>query len=255
MPITAIIIVAVLVIAFLTVSVRILNEYERGVVFRLGRVLGAPKGPGLFILIPIVDTMTKVSIRTITMDIDPQDVISRDNVTLKVNAVLYFRVVDPIKAVVNIENYLYATSQLAQTHLRSVLGEHSLDELLNSREKLNAKLQKILDENTDPWGVKVTAVEIKHVDLPIDMQRVMAKEAEAERERRAKVIAAEGELQAAKKLQEAATEMNSAKDGTALQLRYLQTINDMASENNSTIIVPLPIELFRGFRNKGDDLS
>ena len=240
----SIIFVIMLVLVILAVSVRILPEYERGVVFRLGRVLGGPAGPGLFLLIPVIDKMIRLSIRTITMDIDPQDVISRDNVTLKVNAVLYFRVIDPVKAVVNVENYLYATTQLAQTHLRSILGEHTLDELLMSRDKINAKLQGILDQNTDPWGIKVVSVEIKHIDLPLDMQRAMAKEAEAERERRAKIIAAEGEQQAAEKIKEASDIMST---GGALQLRYLQTITDMAAERTSTVIFPVPVDLLKGF--------
>jgi len=244
------IVLVVVVLAFLGTSVRILQEYERGVVFRLGRVLGTPKGPGLFILIPVVDRMVKVSIRTVTMDIEPQDVISRDNVTLKVNAVLYFRVVDPIKAIVNIENYLYATSQLAQTHLRSVLGEHTMDQLLTTREKINNKLQEILDENTDSWGIKVVSVEIKHVDLPVDMQRAMAREAEAERERRAKIIAAEGEMQAAQKLREAADIISG--NEAALQLRYLQTLSDMSSEHNQIIVFPLPIDLLKAFSKHGN---
>ena len=185
-----------LVIFFLSNAVRILNEYERAVVFRLGRVLSTPKGPGLILLIPLVDKMVRISTRTVTMDIDPQDVISKDNVSIKVNAVLYFRVVDPTKAVINIENYLYATSQLSQTHLRSVLGQHTLDELLQDRDKINDKIQVILDNATDPWGIKVVSVEIKHIDLPLDMQRAMAREAKSEREGRAKIISAEGEMQA-----------------------------------------------------------
>jgi regulator of protease activity HflC (stomatin/prohibitin superfamily) len=243
-----IIIVLVLAVAFVATSVRILQEYERGVVFRLGRVLGNAKGPGLFILIPLIDRITKISIRTITMDIDPQDVISRDNITLKVNAVLYFRVIDPVKAVVNIENYLYATTQVAQTHLRSLLGEHTLDDLLTNREKLNTRLQESLDQNTDPWGIKVISVEIKNVDLPVDMQRAMGREAEAERERRAKIIAAEGELQAATKLKEAADTISS--NSTAIQLRYLQTIKDMSSQTNQMVVFPLPIDLFTAFLKK-----
>jgi len=242
---SGLIILVVVIATFLSMSVRILQEYERGVVFRLGRVLDSAKGPGLFILIPFVDRMRKLSIRTVTMDIDPQDVISRDNVTLKVNAVLYFRVVDPIRAINNVENYLYATTQLSQTHLRSILGEHTLDELLTNRDKINAKLQGILDEQTDPWGIKVVSVEIKDVDLPLDMQRAMAKEAEAERERRAKIIAAEGEQQAAQKLREAADIMGSSANGSAMQLRYLQTLSDMSTDQNSTIVFPVPIDLFK----------
>lgn len=243
-----IIILFVLVTAFFASSVRVLQEYERGVVFRLGRVLGNAKGPGLFILIPVLDRITKVSIRTITMDIDPQDVISRDNITLKVNAVLYFRVVDPVKSVVNVENYLYATTQVAQTHLRSLLGEHTLDEMLTNREKLNTRLQESLDQNTDPWGIKVISVEIKNIDLPPDMQRAMGREAEAERERRAKIIAAEGELQAATKLKEAADTISS--NSTAIQLRYLQTLKDMASQSKQTIVFPIPVELLTAFMKK-----
>ncbi len=247
---SGLIVLVIVVAAFLSMSLKVLQEYERGVVFRLGRVLGEPKGPGLFILIPFIDRMKKISIRTITMDIDPQDVISRDNVTLKVNAVLYFRVVDPNRAVNNVENYLYATSQLAQTHLRSILGEHTMDDLLSSREKINSKLQGILDQNTDPWGIKVISVEIKHVDLPIDMQRAMAKEAEAERVRRAKIIAAEGEQQAAEKLREAADTIASSSGGSAMQLRYLQTLSDIATDQNSTIVFPIPLDLIKNLTSK-----
>lgn len=248
MAFSGIIIGLIVILLFVASAVKIIPEYERAVVFRLGRVLGRGKGPGLMLLIPIVDKMARVSIRTVTMDIEPQDVISRDNVSLKVNAVLYFRVIDPVKAIVNVENYLYATSQLAQTHLRSILGEHTLDELLTQRETINAKIQKILDENTDPWGVKVEAVEVKHVDLPVDMQRAMAREAESERERRAKIIAAEGEMQAATKLKEAADLM--AANPTTIQLRYLQTLSDMASESTSTIVFPLPIDIIRDLVRK-----
>ncbi len=230
---------------FLSSSLKVLQEYERGVVFRLGRSLGEPKGPGLIILIPYIDRMIRVSIRTITMDIEPQDVISRDNVSLKVNAVLYFRVVEPIKAIINVENYLYATTQVAQTHLRSILGEHSLDDLLTERDKINNQLQIILDQNTDPWGIKVVSVEIKHIDLPPDMQRAMAKQAEAERERRAKIIAAEGEAQAAQKLTEASETLS--KNPMSIQLRYLQTLNDISAENSSTIVFPVPIDLLAPF--------
>ena len=229
---------------FLVLSVKVLNEYERGVIFRLGRIIGA-KGPGLIILIPIVDRMIRVDMRTVTMDIPPQDVISRDNVTIKVNAVLYFRVVDPNRAVVEVENYLMATSKLAQTTLRSVLGQVELDELLASRESINHKLQTILDSQTEPWGVKVSNVEVKQIDLPVEMQRAMAKQAEAERERRAKIIAAEGELQASEKLGEAAAIME--KNPISLQLRYLQTLREMSSEHTTNTIIPLPIELFTPF--------
>lgn len=239
----------ILLIAFLASSIKILQEYERGVVFRLGRALGAPKGPGPIILIPLIDRMIRISIRVVTMDIDPQDVISRDNVSLKVNAVLYFRVVDPYKAVVNIENYLYATTQLAQTHLRSVLGQHTLDELLVEREKINDQLQQILDLNTDSWGIKVSSVEVKHIDLPQEMQRAMAREAESERERRAKVIAAEGEMQSAAKLREAADTLSE--NPVSVQLRYLQTLSDISSEQSSTIVFPIPIELLKSFAPSG----
>jgi regulator of protease activity HflC (stomatin/prohibitin superfamily) len=225
-------------------SIRVLNEYERGVVFRLGRIIGA-KGPGLIFLVPFVDRMLRVDLRTITLDIPPQDVISRDNVTIKVNAVVYFRVVDPNRAVVEVENYLMATSKLAQTTLRSVLGQVELDELLASRDSINHRLQAILDSQTEPWGVKISNVEVKQIDLPTEMQRAMAKQAEAERERRAKIIAAEGELQAAHKLAEAAAIMEVRP--ISLQLRYLQTLREMSSEHTSTMIIPLPMELLRGF--------
>ncbi len=236
--------IVVLVIFFLSAAIRILNEYERGVIFRLGRVIKA-KGPGLIILIPVVDKMVKVTLRLIAMDVDPQDVITRDNVSVKVNAVIYFRVIDSIKAIVEVENYTYAMSQLAQTTLRSVCGQAELDELLSEREKINNKLQEILDTHTDPWGIKVATVELKHIDLPQEMQRAMARQAEAERERRAKVINAKGEFQAATKLAEAAVIIE--KHPTALQLRYLQTMNEMATESNSTTIFPIPIELFKPF--------
>ena len=238
------IVIVVLVIFFLSAALRILNEYERGVIFRLGRVINA-KGPGLIVLIPIVDKMVKVSLRLVAMDVDPQDVITRDNVSVKVNAVIYFRVIDPIKAIIEVENYAYAMSQLAQTTLRSVCGQAELDELLSEREKINSHLQEILDMHTDPWGIKVATVELKHIDLPQEMQRAMARQAEAERERRAKVINAEGEFQAATKLVEASEIIE--KHPTALQLRYLQTMNEMATESNSTTIFPIPIELFRPF--------
>ena len=246
--------ILVLVIFFLSAALRILNEYERGVVFRLGRVIQA-KGPGLIILIPIVDKIVKVSLRLVAMDVDPQDVITRDNVSVKVNAVIYFRVIDPTKAIIEVENYTYAMSQLAQTTLRSVCGQAELDELLSEREKINSELQEILDTHTDPWGIKVATVELKHIDLPQEMQRAMARQAEAERERRAKVINAEGEFQAATTLTEASKIIE--KHPTALQLRYLQTMNEMATQGNSTTIFPIPIELFRPFigsysRDEGD---
>lgn len=236
--------VLVVTIFFLSAAIRILNEYERGVIFRLGRVIQA-KGPGLIILIPVVDKMVKVSMRLIAMDIDPQDVISRDNVSVKVNAVIYFRVIDPIKAIVEVEDYSYAMSQLAQTTLRSVCGQAELDELLSARDKINSQLQEILDLHTDPWGIKVTTVELKHIDLPQEMQRSMAKQAEAERERRAKIINADGEFQAATKLAEAAEIIRD--HPMALQLRYLQTMREMSAEQNTTTIFPFPIDLFQPF--------
>ncbi len=235
----------VIVIAmFLLMSIKVLNEYERGVIFRLGRIIGA-KGPGLIILIPIIDRMVRVDLRTVTMDVPPQDVISRDNVTIKVNAVVYFRVVEPNRAVVEVENYLMATSKLAQTTLRSVLGQVELDELLAERESINHRLQTILDTQTEPWGVKVSNVEVKQIDLPNEMQRAMARQAEAERERRAKIIAAEGEMQASQKLAEAAQVMEQRP--MSLQLRYLQTLREMSNERATTTIVPLPIELLKPF--------
>ncbi|MDH4203973.1 MAG: slipin family protein [Desulfobacteraceae bacterium] len=239
-----IIAVVILTVLFLSAAIRILNEYERGVIFRLGRVIKA-KGPGLIILIPVIDKMMKVSMRLVAMDVDPQDVISRDNVSVKVNAVIYFRVIEPIKAIVEVENYTYAMSQLAQTTLRSVCGQAELDELLSAREKINSQLQEILDTHTDPWGIKVTTVELKHIDLPQEMQRSMAKQAEAERERRAKVINAEGEFQAATKLAEASEIMRE--HPMALQLRYLQTMREIAAEQNTTTIFPFPIDLFKPF--------
>lgn len=225
-------------------SVKILREYERGVIFRLGRLI-ATKGPGLILLIPFVDRMVKVSLRTIVMDVPPQDVITRDNVSLKVNAVVYFRVMQAEKAIVEVEDYLGATSQLSQTTLRSILGQSHLDELLAEREKINHELQKIIDNQTEPWGIKVSNVEVKHVDLPPEMQRAMAKQAEAERERRAKVIHADGEFQASQKLADAAEIMS--KQPQALQLRYLQTLTEVASEKNSTTIFPIPIDLIKPF--------
>ena len=236
-----IIIIAVFILAS---AIRILNEYERGVIFRLGRLIGS-KGPGLILLIPIVDKMTKVSLRLETRDVPPQDVITKDNVSIQVNAVIYFRVMDPSKAVVVVENFMFATLQFAQTTLRSVLGQVELDDLLASREKINHQLQEIIDKHTDPWGIKVSNVEIKHVDLPQEMRRAWAKQSEAERERRAKITHAEGEYQASIKLGEAARVI--AKDPISLQLRYLQTLNEVAVENNSTVIFPLPIDLFKPF--------
>ena len=244
-----IIAVVVLSIFFLSAAIRILNEYERGVIFRLGRVIQA-KGPGLIILIPVIDKMVKVSMRLVAMDVDPQDVISRDNVSVKVNAVIYFRVIDPIKAIVEVEDYTYAMSQLAQTTLRSVCGQAELDELLSAREKINSQLQEILDTHTDPWGIKVTTVELKHIDLPQEMQRSMAKQAEAERERRAKVINADGEFQAATKLAEAAEIIRE--HPMALQLRYLQTMREISAEQNTTTIFPFPMDLFKPFLDAMD---
>ncbi len=225
-------------------AVRVLREYERGVVFRLGRLVGS-KGPGLIILIPFVDRMEKVSLRTVAMDIPSQDVITKDNVSVKVNAVLYFRVMDPSRAINEVEDFLYATSQLAQTTLRSVLGGAELDEMLSQRDKINADLQVIIDSHSDPWGIKVTLVEIKHIDLPQEMQRAIAKQAEAERERRAKIIHAQGEFQASQKLRDAAEVISAYPQ--ALQLRYLQTLTEVAAENNSTIVFPLPIDMVRHF--------
>ncbi|RLG10637.1 slipin family protein [Candidatus Pacearchaeota archaeon] len=234
----------ILIIMILSSMIKILREYERGVVFRLGRCVGV-RGPGIVILLPFIDKMVKVSLRTVVLDVPPQDVITKDNVSVKVNAVVYFRVLEPMKAVLEVEDYYYATSQIAQTTLRSVLGEAELDELLAHREKLNQRLQRIIDEQTDPWGVKVSAVEIKHVDLPQEMQRVMARQAEAERERRAKIIAAEGEYQAAQKLKEAAEIL--AANPITVQLRFLQTLTEISSENATTVVFPIPIELLKTF--------
>ena len=231
---------------------KVLKEYERGIIFRLGRVLTRAKGPGLIFVLYPIDKIVKVSLRTIVLDVPPQDVITRDNVSVKVNAVVYYRVIEPKKAILEVQDYQYATSQLSQTTLRSVLGQCELDELLSEREKLNTKLQTIIDEHTDPWGVKVSMVEIKYVDLPQEMQRAMAKQAEAERERRAKVIHADGELQASSKLLEAATTMS--KNPTTIQLRYMQTLIDISAENSSTVIFPLPIDLLMNmFGNKKNE--
>ena len=230
-----------LALLVLSSAIKILREYERGVIFRLGRAIGA-KGPGLILLIPIVDKMVRIQLRTVAMDVPPQDVITRDNVSVKVNAVIYFRVLDATKAVLEVENYLYATSQIAQTTLRSTLGESDLDELLSKREKINQELQAVIDRHTEPWGIKVSTVEMKNVDLPQDMQRAIARQAEAERERRAKVINADGELQASQKLSEAAAVI--ATQPLAMQLRYLQTLAEIATENNSTTVFPIPIDLF-----------
>lgn len=237
--------IAVLIIFFvLSQVIKILNEYERGVIFRLGRLIAA-KGPGIIFLIPLIDKMQRVSLRLVTLDVPPQDVITRDNVSIKVNAVVYYRIMDPNHAVVEVENFAYATSQLAQTTLRSVCGQAELDELLAEREKISVHLQEILDKDTDPWGIKVSKVEIKHIDLPPEMQRAMAKQAEAERERRAKVIHADGEFQASAKLAEAAGVIS--KDPIALQLRYLQTLSEIATEKNSTMLFPIPIDLIKPF--------
>ena len=240
-------IIGFLVLILLFNMARVIYEYERGVVFRLGRIQ-RPRGPGIRFLIPLIDRMRRIDMRTITMDVPSQDVITRDNVSVKVNAVVYFRVIDVNKAVIEVENYLYATSQLAQTTLRSVCGEGHMDDLLVEREKINLRLQEILDHATDPWGIKVSMVEIKHIDLPPEMQRAMAKQAEAERERRAKIIAAEGEFQASQKLADAAKVL--ATEPSALQLRYLQTLREIATENNSTTIFPIPIEFLRAFGGK-----
>jgi regulator of protease activity HflC (stomatin/prohibitin superfamily) len=237
-------VVVVVVVLILLSGIKILKEYERGVIFRLGRVVAA-RGPGVVIVIPIVEVMYKVDLRTVTMDIPPQDVITRDNVSVKVSAVLYFRVVEPMRAVIAIENYLYASSMIAQTTLRSVCGQAELDELLSSRERINEQIQKIVDQHTDPWGVKVAAVEIKNIDLPQEMQRAIARQAEAERERRAKVIAAEGEFQAAQRLADASGILSE--HPTAITLRYLQTLVEISTEKNSTTIFPVPIDLLRPF--------
>jgi regulator of protease activity HflC (stomatin/prohibitin superfamily) len=244
------IVAIVLIIFFLASAIRILREYERGVIFRLGRIIKT-KGPGLIILIPVIDKMVKVSLRLVAMDVPAQDVITRDNVSVKVNAVIYFRVMNPTNATIEVENYLFATSQLAQTTLRSVCGQVELDELLAEREKINTRLQAILDKHTDPWGIKVTTVEVKHIDLPQEMQRAMAKQAEAERERRAKVINAEGEYQAATRLAEAAAIIHQHPE--ALQLRYLQTLREISSESNTTTLFPVPIDLLTPFIKKSKD--
>jgi regulator of protease activity HflC (stomatin/prohibitin superfamily) len=232
---------------FLSSAIKILREYERGVVFRLGRIIPV-KGPGLVIILPIIDKLVKVSLRTVTMDVPAQDVITKDNISVKVNAVVYFRVMDSIRAITEVEDFYYATSQMAQTTLRSILGQSQLDDLLSKREEVNAELQKVIDFQTEPWGIKVTAVEVKNVDLPIEMQRAIAKQAEAERERRAKIIHAEGEFQASQKLADAAKII--ATESGALQLRFLQTLTEIATEKNSTIIFPVPIDLIKPFLEK-----
>jgi regulator of protease activity HflC (stomatin/prohibitin superfamily) len=241
--------ILVVVVAFYLISsIQILNEYERGVIFRLGKLLPQPKGPGIIFVFRPIDRIVRISLRTVVLDVPPQDIITRDNVSVKVNAVVYFRVVDPRRAVVEVENYMFATSQLAQTTLRSVLGQAELDDLLAERERLNQQLQAILDHRTDPWGIKVSAVEVKHVDLPQDMQRAMARQAEAEREKRAKIIHAEGELIASEKLAQAAGVID--REPAAMTLRYLQTLTEIAAEQNSTIIFPLPVELMRMLRDR-----
>ncbi len=250
----ALIVIAILVIIFILNTFRVLREYERAVIFRFGRLAkaifnpgGKGSGPGIVVLLPIIDKMIKVSLRTVVMDVPPQDIITQDNVSLKVNAVVYFRVIDQEKAVTEVENYLFATSQLSQTTLRSVLGQSELDDLLSQREKINHKLQQIIDSHTEPWGIKVSNVEVKQIDLPQEMQRAMAKQAEAERERRSKVIAAEGEFQASQKLSDAAKVL--AEQPSALTLRYLQTLREIATENNSTTIFPIPIDILKPFLN------
>jgi len=247
-----IIVIVFFVILILSNAIRILREYERAVVFRLGRLVdnSGVRGPGLIFLIPVIDKMVRVSLRTVVMDVPTQDVITQDNVSIKVNSVVYFRVIEPQKAIVGVENFLTATSQLSQTTLRSVLGQSELDDLLSQREKINHKLQQIIDSNTEPWGVKVSNVEVKQIDLPQEMQRAMAKQAEAERERRSKVIAAEGEFQASQRLADAAKIL--ADQPSALTLRYLQTLREIATENNSTTIFPVPIDLLKPFLNNGD---
>jgi len=247
---SGILVLAFVVLIILANAIRILGEYEGGVIFRLGRLIRA-KGPGLILLIPGIDKMVKVSLRVVTMDVPEQDIITKDNVTVRVNAVVYFRVIDPVKAIVAVENYLYATSMMSQTTLRAVLGQVELDTLLSERDKVNDRLQKIIDEDTEPWGIKVTKVEVKNVDLPQEMQRAIARQAEAERERRAKVIHADGELQAANRLRQAADEIS--KQPTAVQLRFLQTLTEIATEKNSTIVFPVPIDLLEPFLKRREE--
>ena len=240
--------IVVIVLLFLFSAIKILNEYERAVVFRLGRVMSEPKGPGIVIIIPIIDKFVRISLRTIVHDVPPQDVITRDNVTVKVNAVVYFRVTDPIKSIIEVENYMYATGQLSQTTLRSVCGQAELDDLLSKREQISAHIQELLDKQTDPWGIKVSAVELKHIDLPEEMQRAMAKQAEAERERRAKIINSQGEFEAAQKLLEAAQII--ALEPIALQLRFLQTIREISTEGTTNTLIPVPIDILAAFMKK-----
>jgi regulator of protease activity HflC (stomatin/prohibitin superfamily) len=252
--IVAVIAVAIVLLVVLATSVRVAREYERGVVFRLGRLLTPPKGPGLFFLIPVIDKMVRVDLRTVTLNVPPQEVITKDNVPARVNAVAYFRIVDPSNAIVQVENFMVATSQIAQTTLRSVLGQHVLDELLSERDRINTILQQIIDEATSPWGIKVSIVEIKDVEIPSGMQRAMARQAEAERERRAKVIAAEGEFQASERLKDAANVISV--NPTALQLRFLQTMLEISSnERASTLILPIPIDLFRPFFERSSPVA
>ena len=248
LTISPFVVIGVLLLLYLILSIKILAEYERGVIFRLGKLLPQPKGPGIIFVFRPIDTIVKVSLRTVVHDVPPQDIITRDNVSVKVNAVVYFRVLDPSRAVVEVENYMYATSQLSQTTLRSVLGQAELDDLLAQRDQLNQQLQQILDSETEPWGIKVSSVEVKHVDLPQDMQRAMARQAEAEREKRAKIIHAEGELIASDKLAQAAAIID--RQPAAMTLRYLQTLTEIAAEQNSTIVFPLPIELIRMLRTE-----
>jgi regulator of protease activity HflC (stomatin/prohibitin superfamily) len=245
----ALVIVLIFAISVIASAIKIVKEYERGVIFRLGRVQGGPKGPGLFILLPFIDKMVKVDLRTVTMDVPPQDVITRDNVPARVNAVIYFRVIDPNRSVLEVENHVVATSQISQTTLRSVLGQKDLDNLLINREQINEELQTIIDEQTDPWGIKVSVVEVKDVEIPQNMQRAMARQAESERERRAKIIAAEGEYQASERLRQAADRLESP---TALQLRLFQTMGEIAVNQNSTIILPIPIDLFKPYLSGSD---
>ena len=245
--------IIIVVVFILASAIRVLREYERGVIFRLGRLVRA-KGPGLILIIPIIDRMVKVSLRIVAMDVPPQDIITKDNVSVKVNAVVYFRVLEAGKAIVEVQDYLYATSQLAQTTLRSILGQFELDELLSEREKINERLQTILDKHTDPWGIKVSLVEVKHIDLPEEMKRAIARQAEAERERRAKIIHAKGELQASEQLSQAAVKLGEG-GSTAIQLRFLQTLVEVAAENNSTMVFPIPIDLFEPFLRKASGVG
>src|SRR3954464_5525081 len=242
-----VVVVAIVVVSVVLSAIKIVKEYERGVIFRIGRVQGGPKGPGLFILLPVVDRMVKIDLRTVTMEVPPQEIITRDNVPARVTAVIYFRVVDPNKSVLEVENHVLATSQIAQTTLRSVLGQKNLDDLLTNREEINEELQKIIDDQTEPWGIKVSVVEVKDVEIPQNMQRAMARQAESERERRAKIIAAEGEYQASERLRQAADRLDSP---TAVQLRLFQTMAEIATEQNSTIVLPVPLDLFRPFIEK-----